>query len=315
MLSCMTLRANIICAFGALLAAGAASSASGQIAPSADTQALQRMAATERAFAAATAEIGIRDGFIFFFAPDAIQFDAPRGGPLTLSSAQAALAARPLPRLPLAGKLMWEPFTGHISTDGTLGWLTGGFVALDEAQKAVVSQGAYFSVWKRQPDGTLRVWIDEGVGLPDVWKDAAPFRVAPEPDAGVAGTAGETVADAERSVASGGENWRARLAAGVRLHREAKMPFRRPRVGGRVGDDGVADRDVQHAPDRGRGFWRSGRGRRRVCRDDSCRTGTWFVRACMEAGRDRTMAHRLRDEQAASVIDYVEIEIDIDIDI
>jgi ketosteroid isomerase-like protein len=225
MLSGMTLRANIICAFGALLAAGTASSGSGQMAPSADTQALQRMAATERAFAAATAEIGIRDGFIFFFAPDAIQFEAPRGGPLSLSSAQTALAARPLPKLPLAGKLMWEPFTGHISSDGTLGWLTGGFVALDEAQKAVVSQGAYFSVWKRQPDGTFRVWIDEGVTLPDVWKDAAPFRVAPEPDASAVGAPGETVADVERSVASSGETWRARLAAGVRLHREAKMPF------------------------------------------------------------------------------------------
>ena len=38
-------------------------------------------------------------------------------------------------------------------------------------------------------------------------------------------TAGETIVDAERSVAAGGETWRGRLAAGIRLHREGKMPF------------------------------------------------------------------------------------------
>ena len=45
------------------------------LAPSAqsDPQALQRMVATERAFAAATGEIGVRDGFLTFFADDAVQ--------------------------------------------------------------------------------------------------------------------------------------------------------------------------------------------------------------------------------------------------
>jgi hypothetical protein len=38
-----------------------------------DPQAIQRMVATERAFAAATAEIGVRDGFLSFFADDAVQ--------------------------------------------------------------------------------------------------------------------------------------------------------------------------------------------------------------------------------------------------
>ena len=44
-----------------------------------DTQALQRMVATERAFAAATAEIGVRDGFLTFFAEDAVSIQrAPK---------------------------------------------------------------------------------------------------------------------------------------------------------------------------------------------------------------------------------------------
>ena len=38
-----------------------------------DPQALPRMVASEKAFAAATAELGVRDGFLTFFADDAVQ--------------------------------------------------------------------------------------------------------------------------------------------------------------------------------------------------------------------------------------------------
>ena len=90
--------------------------------------------------------------------------------------ARDALAAQPLPRLPMANRLLWEPFTGHVSSDGTLGWLTGGFVPMNQAQQVPVGQGAYFSVWKRQANGTWRVWLDEGIRLPQIWQDASPFR-------------------------------------------------------------------------------------------------------------------------------------------
>ena len=192
---------------------------SGQV----DGQALQRMVATERAFAAATEQIGVRDGFLSFFAEDSIAIR--RGPQVTLAPAREGLAAQPLPNLPLANTLLWAPYTGHVSADGTLGWLTGGFVNFNQAQKTPVGQGAYFSVWKRQSNGTWRVWLDEGIRLPQIWKDASPFRVAPEPDAGSAGRPSETIDEAEQAVASGGEAWRARLAAGVRLHRDGVMPL------------------------------------------------------------------------------------------
>ena len=188
-----------------------------------DGQALQRMVAWERAFAAATEQIGVRDGFLTFFADDSIQIQ--RGPKVMLVAAREALAAQPLPKLPLASTLLWEPYTGHVSSDGTLGWLTGGFVALDKAQKIPVRQGAYFSVWKRQSNGTWRVWLDEGIGLPQIWQGASPFRVAPDPDEGSVGTANESIADVERTVATDASAWRARLASGVRLHRQNVMPL------------------------------------------------------------------------------------------
>ena len=205
-----------------------------------DGQALQRMVAWERAFAAATEQIGVRDGFLSFFAEDSIQIQ--RGPKTSLIPAREALAKQVLPKLPLATKLLWEPYTGHVSTDGTLGWLTGSFVALNEVQRVPVRQGAYFSVWKRQANGTWRVWLDEGIGLPQIWQGASPFRVAPEPDEGSTGAANESLADVERSIAADAAAWRARLASGIRLHREGLMPL--------VGREAVLTWAEKHPPAR-----------------------------------------------------------------
>jgi ketosteroid isomerase-like protein len=188
-----------------------------------DPHALERMVATERAFAAATSELGVRDGFLTFFAGDSVQIR--RGPAVSLVPARETLAAQPLSKLPLANRLLWAPFTGHVSADGQLGWLTGGYVLRSEAKQDVASQGAYFSVWKRQPDGTWRVWLDEGIGTPRIWEDAAPFRVAPEPDSGTTGQPDETIEQAEDAVSRGGPGWRDRLAAGARLHVDGLMPL------------------------------------------------------------------------------------------
>ena len=191
-----------------------------------DTQALQRMVSTERAFAAATEHLGVRDGFLTFFAPDAVSIEGgASGSAVRLRSAREGLLAQSLPKLPLANHLMWEPFTGQVSADGALGWLTGAYVVQNQATRAVVGQGAYFSVWKRQTDGTWRVWLDEGISLPQLWLDASPFRVAPDPDPGAAGTSGERIEDVERAVAGSGDAWAARLAASARVHRDGLMPL------------------------------------------------------------------------------------------
>jgi ketosteroid isomerase-like protein len=135
------------------------------------------------------------------------------------------IEAGPLEKLPLGSRLMWEPFTGHVSSDGTLGWLTGGYAVSSIPLRTLAGQGAYFSVWQREPDGVWRVWLDAGVRLPAVWEDAAPFRAAPEPDAGAAGEPNESIEAAERDVAGGLAAWRARLSSGVPLHRDGAMPF------------------------------------------------------------------------------------------
>jgi ketosteroid isomerase-like protein len=189
-------------------------------------QPLPRMVATEKAFAAATAEIGVRDGFLTFFADDSIELNGGKdGASAAIARAKDSLKTLPPPHLPLANRLIWEPFTGQMAADGTVGWLTGASVTLNLATSEILRKGAYFSVWKRQSDGSWKVWLDHGIALPSVWQDASPFRAAPEPDTGSAGTPNESLDAVERSVASGGEPWRARLAAPVRVHDDGHMPI------------------------------------------------------------------------------------------
>src|SRR5688500_10778895 len=96
---------------------------------------LARLAATERAFAAATKEIGVRDGFLTFFTRDAIDV-APVGGGLAVINATDRLRAQPPASVPPVRQLLWEPRWGAISREGDLGWLTGPYRMHDAAGTA-----------------------------------------------------------------------------------------------------------------------------------------------------------------------------------
>jgi ketosteroid isomerase-like protein len=181
-----------------------------------DPQAIQRMAAAERAFAAAAAEQGWRDAALAFVAPDAIVVRrAPAGSPQS-TDARTLIRDLPLTKLPVALREIWEPAIGQVSSDGTFGWIIGGRAALALPLQSLANQGAFLHIWKRQDDGSWKVSLIDDVPLPDLWKGAAPFMAMPPPDAGTAGTPDESLADVERAIVNGGDAWRDRLADGVR---------------------------------------------------------------------------------------------------
>ena len=98
----------------------------------------------ERAFAAEVGKSGFKKGFLAFAAPDAILFQP---GPV---SARAQLEKAP--DQDRAGPpLDWWPSWAGISRSGDLGFTTGG------ANIPV----RYFTVWKKQPDGSWK-WIYDG---------------------------------------------------------------------------------------------------------------------------------------------------------
>ena len=120
------------------------------------------MVASERAFAAATEILGIRDGFLSFFSPDAVSFDAE------LQNAYDGLKNRKPTTYPLTGKLQWAPQSGDIAKSGDFGYLYGSWkYEVTGAKDKKPSYGEYISIWKRDALGLWKVAFDCGIKLPD----------------------------------------------------------------------------------------------------------------------------------------------------
>jgi ketosteroid isomerase-like protein len=119
----------------------------------------------ERAFARAAQSEGVNAAFLHYSAPDGLVFQP---GP---KPAREALAAHPIPPVPLS----WWPVYAGIAASGDLGFTTGPFVAGSGERKG---HGWYFTVWRRQADGSWRWVIDHGPPT----REAAPYG----PDSAVA---------------------------------------------------------------------------------------------------------------------------------
>jgi ketosteroid isomerase-like protein len=127
---------------------------------------LEALVDTERAFARAATEKGIRDSFLEYFADDAVAFNP---GPIVAKDRLRGRPSRPFSEY----ELRWEPRTGDIAASGELGWLTGPSTFIDHTTPDAKPQhGNYLSVWRRQPDRAWRVFIDIGSEPPQ----PAPFE-------------------------------------------------------------------------------------------------------------------------------------------
>ncbi len=84
--------------------------------------------------------------------------------------------------------LNWWPTYGDMAESGDLGYNTGPALYSDlTSQKRPSRNGFFFSVWKKQPDGTWRIAVDIGTDVPQVENLAhqiAPYVRAPQPKIG-----------------------------------------------------------------------------------------------------------------------------------
>jgi hypothetical protein len=138
--------------------------------------------AAERAFAARAGEVGWVPAFREYTAPDG-EIAQPNG----YANAPAELAEAPDDG---NRNLFWWPAYAGISRDAGFGFTTGP-VSFDEAR---TPRGHYFTVWRRQADGSWKWIYDGGVG-PIV----EPNQIAPDaPDVPAlpVATAGSGNADA-----------------------------------------------------------------------------------------------------------------------
>ena len=190
---------------------------------------LEMIRRTERGFAKATGEIGIRNGFSMFFTDDCI-------APPDSTPVRARLLARPAPIEPRVTTLVWEPLYGDIARSVDLGYLTGPSSYQDAEGKT--QHIVYFSVWRRQLDGLWRVVLDAGMDQPSLAPEFAngTFRAAPDPawsdslsPAAAAGATAELRQVDTAFLAALGKDakqaYAAALAEHPRVHRDGQHPL------------------------------------------------------------------------------------------
>ena len=118
----------------------------------------------EAEFCRQAAELGIGEAFAANMAEHAFE-----SGRLTLSRAEyeASLkAARAKAPAPKGVKLVWSPLMVDVSDDGTLGYTWGKYEFTpapgSDGKTAAPTVGIYFTVWKRQADGSWKFVYDGG---------------------------------------------------------------------------------------------------------------------------------------------------------
>jgi ketosteroid isomerase-like protein len=189
---------------------------------------LAAMAQTEREFAKAATVVGWRDAFLEYFADDAIAF-SPGVVP-----AKDGLRKQPSTPSSIA-ELVWEPRTGDVAASGDIGWLTGPSTSINrKGAEPVTRHGCYLSVWRKQPGGQWRVFIDVGANSPEPVPFAPGFTrtTIPKPYRGSDGQAAATASlvEADRTLNTDVGSWgfarafETRLASGARLHRPGSIP-------------------------------------------------------------------------------------------
>jgi len=185
---------------------------------------LDAVVAAERAFAKRCGEVGIRASFLEFFASDAVSFLPDPG------NARERLEKRPKEPPPIL--LAWAPEQAEIASSGELGWTTGPFELTDKSPSPrPPAHGYYFSLWKKQPDGTWKVVLDQGVATPAAPMPAVAQAVGPTGKAGAGAGAGDAAAVRRRdeefcksAEAGAGKAYTASLAAEARVHRDGAAP-------------------------------------------------------------------------------------------
>ena len=118
------------------------------------TQNRRALVEMEHAFAKAAATKGTRDAFLEFLADDGVIFQP---GPVNGKKFWGE-------RAPRKGLLSWEPIFADVSRADDLGYTTGPWEfrpnGLDDQP---VAFGQYFTIWKRQRDGSWKAVLDRGV--------------------------------------------------------------------------------------------------------------------------------------------------------
>lgn len=193
--------------------------------------ALAPVVEAERAFAQLSIDRGMKPAFLAYAAPEGVIVN--RGGPVNAIETWSKRDPAP------AGLLTWWPTYADVSRAGDMGWTTGPYEFREKpTDQKPADTGHFFTVWRRQPDGSWKWVLDLGVRHPApaaaetvLTYPAALRNIRPAAPPAVDGEdARQSLAEAERALsdASTSEGFRTALLAHadetLRFYREGTFP-------------------------------------------------------------------------------------------
>lgn len=137
-----------------------------------EQSALEKMVATERAFAKLSEDQGTREAFMAYIADDGILFRP------TAVKGKQWMKEHPVPPSDKRPLLSWYPAVAGIALAGDMGYTTGPWEFKNDIHDAApVAWGIFLTVWKRQRDGSWKFAIDLGISNPKPDPAAAPWQL------------------------------------------------------------------------------------------------------------------------------------------
>lgn len=192
-------------------------------------KALAPVVRAEHSFAQYSIEHGMKEAFLRFAAPDGVVF---RRGPV--NAIEAWTQTTPAP----TGLLTWWPVFADVSRAGDLGYTTGPYEFRENAtDREPGGTGHYFTIWRRQTDGSWKFVLDLGIHHAAPATDETVLQYPPSllKNSDKPGTYPESalksLTEAEQSLASesatkgAAQALLARADASIRLYRQNSFPF------------------------------------------------------------------------------------------
>lgn len=180
---------------------------------------LLKLVETEQKFARTAAEKGTKTAFLTFLSDDGIVFNP------TEANGKTVWKARPeSPAL-----LAWNPAWADVSSDGKLGYTTGGWEYRPKGKTdKPTAFGEYVTLWEKQTDGAYKAVLDIGINHPTSSYKNAAWRSPSDAGTGLKGVANgisnSTLTDifSNKSMANGYFNY---LADDCIVLRDGHLPF------------------------------------------------------------------------------------------
>jgi ketosteroid isomerase-like protein len=201
-----------------------------------EPSALEKMVATERAFAKLSEEQGTREAFMSFIADDGILFRP------TAVKGKQWMKDHPVPSSDKRPLLSWYPAVAGMARAGDLGYTTGPWEFRNDIHDArPVAWGHFLTIWKKQADGSWRFAIDLGISNPQPALAAAPWKLpknykTPGRMKGIWSFSDDALLARDREFAKAAAKFGAHAAfasyaaPAVRLYRDGKFPLLGPEL-------------------------------------------------------------------------------------